>query len=176
MTPGQDDRPRDGNGRLRRTVEGAERDAEACKMYTAGASYLEISDALGYGGKQNAHRAIKTVLLETIKAPAEELRARAVLRAEEIYVMARDVARTDHPTVSHGKVVCVKDPESGKDVPLIDDMPKLAAMDRMSRAEERLAKLRGLDAPTKFENLSLDAIQAEIARVEAEIASGESAP
>jgi len=169
MTTGKDDRPRDGKGKLRRTLEGVERDAEACKMYTAGATYQQISDALGYGGKQNSHRAVTTALAEIIKEPAENLRAREILRAEEIYTMARDIARAQHPTVSHGRIIYVKDAETGVEVPLPDVMPRLAAMDRMGRAGERLAKLTGLDAPLKFENLTLAAVQAQIAALEAEM-------
>jgi len=161
--------PRDGKGRIRRTLEGVERDAEACRMYAAGATFQEIADQLGYGDKSNAHRSIQAVLMETIKAPAEELRAREVLRAEEIYVLAREIALRSHPTVSHGKVIYVKNEATGKEVPLIDDAPKLSAMDRMLKAGERLAKLKGLDAPTKFENLTLEAVQAQIAALEAEM-------
>lgn len=142
-------------------------------MYVAGSTYQEISDALEYGSRQNAHRAVQAVLLSTIKEPAEELRAREVLRAEEIYVMARAIARRDHLTVSHGKVIHVRDPEGGADIPLVDDAPKLAAMDRMLKAMERIAKLKGLDAAVKVQNLTLEEIQRLIAEEEAAIAEME---
>jgi hypothetical protein len=48
--------------------------------------------------------------------------------------------------VSHGKVV--EDPAGG---PLEDSAPRLAAIDRLLRVEERIAKLMGLDAPTRSE-------------------------
>lgn len=172
-TAGDDNRSRDPRGKFRKTLEGAERDAEACRMYVAGHSYLEIADALGYGNKSNAHRAVQGVLLSTIKEPAEELRAREVLRAEEIYVMARNIARRDHVTVSHGRVIYVPNPDGGPDIALVDDAPKLSAMDRMLKAMERIAKLKGLDAAVKVQNLTLEEIQRLIAEEEAAIAGME---
>lgn len=172
VTPGHGNpTPRGGNGRWRRGIESVERDAEACRMYVEGATFLEIADALGYGGKAHAHRAIQRVLMDTIKEPAEEVRAREIMRAQEIYMMARAIARKQHPLVSGGKVIYGRG-EDGIEVPLVDDSPKLGAMDRMLKAMERLAKLGGLDAATKFENLTLDVVQAEIARLEAEEGGG----
>jgi hypothetical protein len=133
-------------------------------MYVAGKTYLEISEALGYGGKQNAHTAVQRVLMDTMTAPADEVRALLKARHEEIYVLARDIALSRHKAHSHGRVVY-----DGEE-PVYDDTPRMAAMDRMTRALDQLAKLTGAYAPVKFENLSLEAIQAEIARIEAEIA------
>ena len=162
VTPTGADLPRDGKGKWRKGVESIERDAEACKLYVAGKTYLEIAEELGYGDKSNARRAVQAVLMETMKAPADEVRALLKARNEEIYVMAREIALKNHYAHSHGKLV-YKDGE-----PLIDDGPKLNAMDRMGRALAELAKLCGAHAAVKFENLSLEAVQAEIARLEAE--------
>lgn len=160
--------PRDGSGRFIRTLGNADRDAEACRMKTAGFTYQQISDELGYGGKGHAHDGVQRALLETMQEPADELRSLELARAEEIYVMAREIALKDHYAHSNGRVVHLNDE------PLIDDGPKLAAMDRMLKALERRAKYKGLDAPQKFENLSLEAVQADIARLEAEArAAGE---
>jgi hypothetical protein len=172
MTTDGDDQglpPRTGKGRFTKTLEGAERDAEACRLYTyEGRTYQQVSDILGYGGKQNAHRAIQRMLLDTIQQPADELRAREVLRAEEIYLMARDIARDDHYAHSGGKLV-YGPPDSGGQ-PLLDPAPRLSAMDRMLKAMERLAKLKGLDSATKVHNLTLEEIQKMIADEEAELA------
>lgn len=156
------DLPRDGKGRWRKGIESQERDAEACRMYVAGKTYPEIADELGYGDKSNARRAVQKILMETAKQPADEVRALLRARNEEIYAMAREIALKDHFAHGNGKLV-YKDGE-----PLIDDGPKLNAMDRMQRAIQELAKLAGAHAAMKFENLSLEAVQAEIARLEAE--------
>lgn len=162
VTSSGGDQPRGGNGRWRKGVESFQRDAEACRMYVAGKTYLEISDELGYGSLSNARRAVQKILMETAKQPADEVRALLRARNEEIYAMAREIALKQHYAHGNGKLV-YKDGE-----PLIDDGPKLNAMDRMQRALTELAKLCGAHAAVKFENLSLEAVQAEIARLEAE--------
>jgi predicted transcriptional regulator len=153
---------RDGKGRWRKGVESYERDAEACRMYVAGKTYQEIADELGYGSRGTAHTAVQKILMETAKQPADEVRSLLRARNEEIYAMAREIALRNHYAHGNGKLV-YKDGE-----PLLDDGPKLNAMDRMQRALTELAKLAGAHAAVKFENLSLDVVQAEIARLEAE--------
>lgn len=166
-TPGADNLPppaRGGDGRWRKGVESLERDAEACRMYVAGKTYLEISDALGYGGKGNAHKAVQRVLMETAKQPADEVRALLRARNEEIYMLARKIAEETQYAHSHGEIIYNPD-----GTPMIEREVKLKAMDRMQRALSELAKLAGAHAAVKFENLSIDAVQAEIARLEAEM-------
>lgn len=166
-----DDQPRDGKGKFIRTLEGAQRDAEACRLRVAGKTYQEIADELGYGNKGDAHKGVQRALADTMREPADELRALSVARAEERYLLARGIANKNHYAHGNGKLV-YKDGE-----PLLDDGPKLQALDRMERSADAIAKLRGLYAPQKFENLSLEAVQAEIARLEAEAkAEGEELP
>ena len=168
-TSDRDPQPRGGRGKWVKGIDSAERDAEACRLYAfEGYTYQQVSDALGYGDKSNARRSISKALLDTIQAPADELRAREVLRAEEIYLMARDIARADHYAHSGGKLV--HRVENGETVPLLDPAPRLSAMDRMLKAMERIAKLKGLDSATKVHNLTLEEIQKMIADEEADLA------
>lgn len=161
---------RDGKGRWRKGIESYERDAEACRMYVAGKTYQMIADELGYGNRGHAHTAVQKILMETIREPADEVRALMRARQEEIYVMARAVAMRKHFAHSAGKLIYM----NGE--PLVDDGPKLAAMDRMGRAMAEVSKLTGAYSPQKFENLSLEAVQAEIARLEVEAAEAGYAP
>jgi hypothetical protein len=171
-TGGDDLPPRSGKGRWRKGVESVERDAEACKMYVAGKTYLEISEELGYGGKQNAHRAIQKVLMETAKQPADEVRALLRARNEEIYMMSREIIQKEQYAHSHGEIIYNPD-----GTPMVEQEVKLKAMDRMQRALSELAKLTGAHAAVKFENWSLEAIQAKIATLEAEaLEAGEELP
>lgn len=141
-------------------------------MYVAGKTYLEISGALGYGDKSNARRAVQKLLMETVQQPADEVRALLRARNEEIYVMAREITQKEQYAHSHGEVIYNPD-----GTPMVEHEVKLKAMDRMQRAVAELAKLTGAHAPTKFENLSLEAVQAEIARLEAEaLAEGDELP
>jgi hypothetical protein len=46
---------------------------------------------------------------------------------------------------------------------------RLKAVDRQVRISERRCKLLGLDAPTRVETITIDQIEAEIARLSAEL-------
>jgi transcriptional regulator with XRE-family HTH domain len=83
---------------------------------------------------------------ERVLPLADELRKVQLERLGEMRQSALDVLERIHYAVSHGKVV--EDPDGG---PLEDSAPRLAAIDRLLRVEERIAKLMGLDAPTRSE-------------------------
>lgn len=81
------------------------------------------------------------------------------------------VLRTDHITVQHGKIVRHEEGEDGTPgKPVLDDGPVLNAIDRILKISERRARLLGLDAPTRIE--VSDTVDAEIARLAAELAAG----
>jgi hypothetical protein len=77
------------------------------------------------------------------------------------------VLRRPHVVISAGKVVVHPDTRQS----LEDDIPVLKAIDTLLRIQERRARLLGLDAPaqTTVHVLSEDAIDQEIARLEAEL-------
>lgn len=83
---------------------------------------------------------------EIVLPLAVELRKVQLERLGEMRQAALEVLERFHYTVSHGKVICDSD-----GVPLEDDGPRLQAVDRLLRIEERIAKLMGLDAPTRAE-------------------------
>jgi hypothetical protein len=69
-----------------------------------------------------------------------------------------------HVVVQSGKVVKGDDGQ-----PIPDDGPVLQATATLLRVMERRARLHGLDAPAKHEVLTLDAIDAEIRRLEEQL-------
>lgn len=156
---GHADRPRipqgrrDPTGRYVRTLEGAERDAEACRLRTTGLSYRAISDQLGYGGATHARDGVERALAAVVAEPAEQLRTLELERLDALQAEAWAVMTREHLTVSGGKIVMVEGPD-GVEAPLGDDAPVLKAIDRIVKLMERRAKLLGLDAPTR---LSVDA-------------------
>lgn len=77
---------------------------------------------------------------------ADELRKVQLERLGEMRQSALEVLERIHLTVSHGKVI-----KDDYGTPLEDSAPRLAAIDRLLRVEERIAKLMGLDAPTRSE-------------------------
>jgi hypothetical protein len=74
------------------------------------------------------------------------------------------VLRRRHVMVQSGKIVKGDDGQ-----PITDDGPVLQATATLLRVMERRARLLGLDAPAKHEVLTLDAIDAEIRRLEEQL-------
>lgn len=160
---------RGADGKYIRTIADAERDAKAARLRARGWSYSRIAVELGYTDKGNAYHAVQRILVETIAEPAAELRQIELARLDALYEAALGVLERRHITVSNGRVVYVSD-KDGVETPLEDDAPVLQAIDRCLRIQERRAKLLGLDAPAKLEVVTLDAVDAAIRDLEADLA------
>lgn len=150
----------------------AERRAKAVNMKLAGAKYAEIATELGYKSPGAACQDITRALEQAV---AEQSRSIELLREEELQRLdlllaeAWAVLKRQHVTVSHGKIVCGED---GR--PLEDDGPVLQAIDRILKIQERRAKyIPGLEAAQRHEVVTMDAIEAEIARLTAELGADE---
>jgi hypothetical protein len=102
-------------------VPAHDRRIKALELRKAGATYQEIADALGFGNRANACRAVTQALTETIAEAAEPLRK---LEVERLDKMLRSIWLK----VTQGDVV---------------------AINTGLRIMERRAKLLGLDAPTQ---------------------------
>lgn len=168
-TTGRRNAPRDGKGKFAPNLANAERDAQACRMVVEGHTYEEIARVLGYSDRGKAHTAVQRALTLTMREPADEVRKIHLARLQEMYKTAREIMVSSHYAVQNGKVVHLDG------TPVLDDMPKLAAIDRMLRVLEREAKLLGIDAAKQIEIISLDAVQAEIREIEARMAAREMA-
>lgn len=164
------DNPRNGyNGRFERTLTTVKRDAEAAALRAQGLTYPKIAEQLGFRDQWAARTAVERALRDTVAEPASEVRVLELARLDHALMVAFRILRTDHLLISAGKTVEVYDPETGQVTRLIDDKPKLAAIDRIIRISERRSKLLGLDAPTQLQVLTVDVIDAEIARLAAEL-------
>ncbi|MFJ8690296.1 hypothetical protein [Micromonospora wenchangensis] len=156
-------------------AEVAKRRADAVAMRMTGASFQEIADTLGYNSRGAACQDVTRALEANI---AEQNRAVEVYREEELQRLdllmaeAWRVLRRQHVTVSHGRII--RDEET--DQPLLDDGPVLAAIDRVLKIQERRAKFLGLDAPTRVEAITTDALDAEIAKLSAELEAEADSP
>lgn len=162
-TPG-----RASNGKFTRTIENAQRDAEAARLRARGKSYQQIADTLGYSSRADARRGVQLILVETVAEPAAEVREMQLVQLDELTQAALDVLERRHITVSHGRVIYDDD-----GTVIEDDGPVLAAIDRLLRIQERRAKLLGLDAPSRHEVVTLSAVEAEIERLSAELGRSE---
>jgi len=159
-------RGRSGGGRFIRTDESAERDAEACRLRTNGATYRQIADQLGYADESSAWKAVDRALRATVAEPAAKVRMIELARLDLLFAEAYRVMRAEHVVVSNGRVVM--DP-ADPTKPLRDDGPTLAAIDRLVKIGERRARLWGLDAPIKVDLPTYGQVEAEIARLATEL-------
>lgn len=141
---------RDGNNRFRRTVEQAKRDAWAADRWGEGWTLVAIGKELGIG-KSSVKEAIDRIMYATTSSATEQARNRQRMRLELAHEAAMEVLEATHITVSHGKVITIKD-DDGKDVPLTDHGPILAALDRIVKISESARKLDGLDQPSQVEH------------------------
>lgn len=146
-----DGRARDGSNRFARTPDSARRDARAAELRAQNWTLQAIADELGYYDASAARKAIRSALSAIVREPAQRLIAQEAERLDSLYEEALEVLLRDHVTVSHGKVI--KDDDGN---PLLDDGPKLAAIDRLVKVRESYRKLLGLDAPSR---VSVDAQQ-----------------
>jgi hypothetical protein len=163
-TPGRTNPPRGGNGKFTKNPDTAERDADACRLRRDGCTYDHIAAELGYADRGDAYKGVQRALVAIVQEAAEEVRAVELDRLDMLWRAGLKVLRAKHVTVSNGKVIYLRD-DQGNETPLLDDAPVLNAIDRLLRIMERRAKLLGLDAPKRIEVLTMDVIDAEIARL-----------
>lgn len=183
---------RGGNGRFIRNIKTAQRDADAAALRAKGLSFQRIANELGFSSKAKAYEAVQRALADLPREGIEDLRRMELERLDGMYQAAMDVLEREHVAISQGKVVRRRVgtevdefgherlDDEGKPIPLyadvLDDGPVLQAIDRLLKVQERRAKLLGLDAPTKVEMLTVDAIDAEIKKLQAEFAENADAP
>jgi hypothetical protein len=148
----------------------AERRQKAVAMWMESHDWDAIAQALGYASRGAAHTDVKRAL-EARRAElgetVDQQRAESAARLEAMRREAWKVLRTEHVTVSHGRVVRrqvgwevdadgveVRDSD-GQRIPeyvdLLDDAPVLAAIDRLAKIEQQWSRLWGLEAPIKVE-------------------------
>ena len=134
--------------------------------------YAQFYEELGYSSVDVARRDFARALEESIAAQhasVEVYREEQLVELDYLAEEAHKILRARHYVVTQsGKIV--DDPETGQ--PLLDDGPVLAAIDRLVKILDRVAKLRGLDQ-IKVQVLTIDAIEAEIERLSMELGDSE---
>lgn len=156
---------RGGRGRFSRNTDTAARDGEACRLRTTGMTYAQVAEQLGYHDASHARQGVERAMTATLSEPAEALRRLELAKLDTMAVAAWEVLDAEHPVVSAGRIM-VHDGE-----PLRDPMPVLHAIDRLLRIAERRARLLGLDSPIRVGAISMADIDAEIVRLDTEIAA-----
>jgi hypothetical protein len=124
--------------------EKAQRRSHALEMRRAGVDMEQIARRLGYPSVAAAQRDINAAYSLVLKSSPDEERALDLLRIDRMIMALWSDARTG----------------------------VAGAIDRVAKLIDLRARLRGTYAPTQVEQVSLDAVEAEIKRLEAELGTG----
>jgi hypothetical protein len=177
---------RDGKGKFTRTPSTAKRDAEAATLRAKGRTFDQIAGEMGYASRGKAYEAVMRAYADIPYEQVEEARRLDLERLDRLIEQAWAVMEREHVTVSQGRVVgkqtgFQRDPDTGEvlrdsdnqPIPeyedILDDGPLLAAIREIRGLLERRAKIIGYEAPARFEHLTIDAIDAEIRMLKAEM-------
>jgi hypothetical protein len=151
--PALQGKTRDGSGKFVRTIDGARRDAAAAEYLAdnPGTSYRQLAERFGYYDRGAAWRAIQALKAEVIRPAVTRLIQAESEQLDSLYVMALEIIERNHVIVSHGKVVTMRDPDTGEEKPLQDDGPRLQAIQTALRIRDQYQNLHGLKQPAKTE-------------------------
>ncbi len=185
--------PRGNNGKFTRTAESRKRDFRAAELHGQGWSYQKIADELGFASRSHAHDAVMRAYADMPTEEAQQARRADLDRIDRLIEQAWQVMITPHLAVSNGKVVrrfvgLEKDEDGierldldGKPIPVfedvLDDGPRLAAVNTIKGLLERRARIFGYDAPAKsrVEVITADMIESQIAELESQLARNDPA-
>lgn len=161
-----------------RTISQREKEAKALELRKQGQSYDQIALELGMANRMVAWRLVHRAFDRITAEPASEMKLLELARLDDVLTKAYEVMHAPHyVAITSGPNAgdLVRHPETEE--LLIDDGPKLAAIDRVVKIGERRAKLAGLDAPvqTRVGTIPNEVIQEEIARLEAQEAAARAA-
>jgi hypothetical protein len=142
------DRPRDGNGKFQRSMKTVERDAAAAQYLAdhPGTRFQELADRFGFYDRGEAWRAVQRAKRDVLKPAVEKLIQTESEQLDQLYVMAMEILERNHVMVSHGRVVYGEDGQ-----PLLDDGPRMQAIQTALRIRESYRRLHGVDQPAKTE-------------------------
>ena len=146
MADDNDLKGRDGKGRYTRSLDTAERDAEAARLFSQGLNYPEIAKELGVS-KWTAMRSVQRAVREVVQEAGTEALRVHVDRMEYLFAKAIEIVETDHIVVSHGQVVRGDDGQ-----PLRDHGPVLSAINAARQCLESVQTLTGMKQPAKIEH------------------------
>lgn len=146
-------------------TRGKSRDREAARLKAIGWTLEEIGAHLEFGDDERlVAAAIRRATAQMARFAGDETKLMELRSLDELEYEAWKMLRKGHIMVSHGKVI-----RNDLGQPMADMEYPLKVLDRIIRVKERRAKMLGLDASTKIEVVTIDVIDAEIAKLEREV-------
>jgi hypothetical protein len=183
---------RSGKGQFRRSAETAARDVRAAELYGQGWTFERIAGELGFASRGKAHDAVDRAFAAIVTPGAEQAKKADLERLDRLIEQAWAVMLRPHLAHSNGHVIRSRTGEyelhedgserlddKGQPVPVyedvMDDGPILAAIGQIRALIERRAKIFGYEAPAKarVEVISEDTVDAELKRLEADLAAND---
>lgn len=141
------------SGRFVRSMETVRRDA-AVADYLAehpDTSWQQLADMFGFCHRSDARHAVERAKADVARPAIDKLLGDESRELDALYAEAVAILQRNHITVSQGKVITWRNPETQEDEPLLDDGPKLQAIQTALKVRESYRKLHGLDQPAKTE-------------------------
>jgi hypothetical protein len=147
------------------TTKTQARDMEALRLRTTGWGLEEIAHHFGVSSNTVA-LSLRRAVSVMARFAGNEQRLLELQKLDEAEAEVWKVLKMSH-WVYTNRGDLVYDPE---DKPMRDGRIILEAVDRLMKIAERRSKLMGLDAPVRAEILTIDSVDAEITRLETELA------
>jgi hypothetical protein len=160
----------------RRSAAQMEKDAQAYDLFRRGLSYRQIAAQMDLRSPSTAFDAVRRAARDNAADPLEQAEARQAFydRLQDYRRAAQRVLTARHYVVSaqSGKIALGPD-----GTPLLDDDPVLRALDRLVKIDDMELRLRDLypAAKSRVEVITEDVVDAECAKLVAEIAEREAA-
>jgi hypothetical protein len=147
-------RQRDGRGRFTRSIKTARRDAAAADYLAEhpGTSYRQLAQLFGYYDHKDARIGIEQAKADVARPAVTKLIATESEELDILYAEACAILQRNHVTVSHGRIVMWRNPDTGQEEPLPDDGPKLQAIRVALDVRKAYQDLWGLKQPNKVEH------------------------
>lgn len=141
----------------------AQRDAQAARFLALGWHEDRVAEQLGYADGTYAINGAKRAMAEALRFARDEQRLMELRGLNEIEYRLWNKLDKQVILVQHGKLVFI----DGKAE--LDHRFELEVIDRIMHVKAQRCKLLGLNAPTRSEVLTIDSIEAEIARISQEL-------
>jgi hypothetical protein len=140
------------------------KDAEALTLRARGWTHDRIAQQMGYANRSGAQKACERAIAHSVRETSEEAKTVLIADLNAAKQAVWVVLEANHLVISDGRVVTL----DGEPIP--DDEPVLKAVDRLVKINQELAKIYGAYAPSKHEVRSIDAIDARLFELAAEMA------
>lgn len=153
-----------------------ERDAKAARLKALGWSIPEIAKHLGLDQPNPEHAtartaaAIRRAMARAVRFAGDEERHLQLQSLDEMELRLWQLLDDGMILVQQGRIIMADD------VPMDDKRFNLEVLDRILKVKDQRAKLLGTYAPTRVESITIDSVEAEIERLQKELAATPAVP